>query len=211
MYASYYNTGYISATEPNNRLMQNLEPQIDPLRNILCRCKYNKSAVDNEEILTIPTANNNWTSNTQNKNIKDFTLLNWNPAFGWANGCSSPTLPDVKENFETNSKTISLSELPEKNPVDFGPKLWYCLHNAAKSYPENPTKLVIHRMKNFILGIPYIIPCESCYDHALEYILNNEKNLDEICKNKKNLVIFFIEFHNNVNKRIGKQIYKIID
>ena len=222
----FYSTGYISEREKRERKIQNIDTQEDPLRNILGRCKNIEKEVGIKDIGEIPTSVNGWRNEEP---ITSTRFLNWNPANGWSTGYT-----DVKEKKENliitsekkNTKEyfngaggntgsvefISISESPDKDATIFGPKLWYCLHNAAKAYPETPTKLVQTRMKNIILGIPYLISCASCYEHSLAYIDNlDECNLNAACSTRKNLIIFFVEFHNHVNIRLGKKIYKVID
>jgi hypothetical protein len=229
----FYNTGYISDREKNERKIQNIDTQEDPLRNILGRCKSIekennrlKDVIDPKgrpiQSVDVPSSENGWKTEER---ITSTKYLNWNPASGWSNGYadkkenftfSSTDSIDrpfgSKENFESEiSYEISLSELPNKDATVFGPKLWYCLHNAAKAYPDSPTKLVQDRMKNVILGIPYLIPCDSCYEHSLSYIDKlDECKLNNICSTRINLIVFFVEFHNHVNKRLGKKIYKIV-
>ena len=214
----FYNTGYIPDREKKERKIQNIDTQEDPLRNVLGRCKNVEKENRLKDVIDVPSSENGW--KTEEK-ITSTKYLNWNPASGWSNGYA-----DKKENFTFSSKeyfeskagnemstgTISLSESPNKDATVFGPKLWYCLHNAAKAYPDSPTKLVQDRMKNVILGIPYLIPCDSCYEHSLSYIDTLEEyKLNNICSSRKNLIIFFVEFHNHVNRRLGKKIYNIVD
>ena len=218
----FYNTGYISDREKNERKIQNIDTQEDPLRNILGRCKNIEKENILKDVIDVPSSENGWkteeriTSTAKSgRPVGSTKYLNWNPASGWSNGYA-----DKKENFTFSSKEnfdnetgneISMSELPDKDATVFGPKLWYCLHNAAKAYPDSPTKLVQNRMKNVILGIPYLIPCDSCYEHSLSYIDKlDECKLNNICSTRKNLIVFFVEFHNHVNRRLGKKIYKIV-
>ena len=228
----FYNTGYISDREKNERKIQNIDTQEDPLRNILGRCKNVekenrlKDVIDPKgrpiQSVDVPSSENGWKTEER---ITSTKYLNWNPASGWSNGYADKkenfTFSSTdsigrpfgsKENFENETgNEISMSELPNKDATVFGPKLWYCLHNAAKAYPDSPTKLVQDRMKNVILGIPYLIPCDSCYEHSLSYIDKlDECKLNNICSTRKNLIVFFVEFHNHVNKRIGKKIYTIV-
>jgi len=219
----FYNTGYISDREKKERKIQNIDTQEDPLRNILGRCKNVekenrlKDVIDPKgrpiQSVDVPSSENGWKTEER---IKSTKYLNWNPASGWSNGYADKKENftfSLEENFENKAgDEISVSELPDKDATVFGPKLWYCLHNAAKAYPDSPTKLVQDRMKNVILGIPYLIPCDSCYEHSLSYIDKlDECKLNNICSTRKNLIVFFVEFHNHVNRRLGKKIYKIVD
>jgi hypothetical protein len=116
-------------------------------------------------------------------------------------------LPDApkKETFYVDAEEdySAKGNLPEV----FGPKLWFCLHNSAHYYPENAAPTYAERMKNIIIGLPVLIPCLTCKEHATAYIEEKKHTLMEVCKSRKTLVRFFIDFHNFVNQRLGKKIY----
>jgi hypothetical protein len=91
-----------------------------------------------------------------------------------------------------------------REPEVFGPALWFTLHNGAMRYPEEASPIVAEKMKSFILGLPYMVPCENCQSHAISYIEKHYDELSEVVKGQKNLFKFFFDFHNYVNKRLGK-------
>ena len=90
------------------------------------------------------------------------------------------------------------------NPSKWGPSFWYILHNAAAHYPENASRICAERIKGFILGIQYMLPCKSCSNDAMIYINSRSSELDEICKSRQKLFDFFYQFHNYVNTKTGK-------
>ena len=91
-----------------------------------------------------------------------------------------------------------------KDPRVWGPAFWFTLHNGASRYPEKASPVCAHHMKGFILGMPYMIPCDKCHDHARAHIEENYHRIDEIVSGKEHLFNFFVSFHNYVNKRYGK-------
>ena len=103
------------------------------------------------------------------------------------------------------------------DPEVWGPSFWFTLHNGASKYPISASPLVIERMKGYILGIPFMLPCIACKVHATNHIEKHKKDLDRICSGRDNLFKFFVDFHNIVNKRYNKPIvsyeeaYKIYD
>lgn len=99
-----------------------------------------------------------------------------------------------------------LKNVNKADPTIWGPTLWFNLHNGAASYPISASKLTKERMKGYIEGLPYIIPCKDCQMHASDYIGKNKDNLDFICSTRDNLFKFFVDFHNEVNKRKNKKI-----
>jgi len=90
------------------------------------------------------------------------------------------------------------------DPRVWGPALWFSLHNGAARYPIKASPFFAERMKGFILGLPVMIPCEKCQDHATAYIEENYHRINEIVSGKEQLFNFFVSFHNYVNKRYGK-------
>lgn len=109
-----------------------------------------------------------------------------------------------KENIEMEWEDVV--GLPLSDPSVFGPPLWFTLHNGTHKYPEQASKITAERMKGFILGIPYILPCENCMEHARAYITSKYNELDDICSGKQKLFRFFVDMHNYVNKRYNKPI-----
>ena len=100
-----------------------------------------------------------------------------------------------RERYQTN-----------RSPEVWGPPFWFTLHNGALNYPSLANPLCIERMKNFIIGIPVMIPCETCKEHATAYIESNKDFLDYICASRDKLFKFFVDFHNYVNIRLKKPV-----
>lgn len=124
--------------------------------------------------------------------------LNWGNDFITMNQISS----------DNNKKSVPI---PINNSVGdpkvWGPPFWYTLHVSAAHYPLNPSSIVQERMKQRILAIPYEIPCAVCRPHASAFIENNRDNLDKIVSSRENLIKFYVDFHNQVNKRYGKPLW----
>ncbi len=129
-------------------------------------------------------------------------------------GISEPYIPPPSElpqvqqvqhtpvtNMVWQNKTV---DMDTRDPEVFGPALWFTLHNGAIRYPEEASPIVAEKMKGFILGLPYMVPCENCQSHAISYVEKHYDELSEVCKGQKNLFKFFFDFHNYVNKRLGK-------
>lgn len=97
------------------------------------------------------------------------------------------------------------------DPKTWGPKLWFSFHNGAAKYPSNPSPIIKNNMKNFILGIPVILPCEKCKEHANQFIESNYNNLDNIVSSRDNLFKFFFDFHNYTNRKTNKPEMSYVD
>jgi hypothetical protein len=103
-----------------------------------------------------------------------------------------------------NVTSPNVTSLDVTSPDVWGPMFWFTLHNGAINYPEYATGHYKKRMTGFIKGIPYMIPCKKCKEHATQYIEDHKDRLDSITSSRKNLFEFFFQFHNVVNKRLNK-------
>ena len=117
---------------------------------------------------------------------------------------------NVSQNIEKedDNKTVIIYEnklLNGVNPLIWGPSFWFTLHNGSLRYALKPSPILKERMKQFVLNIPIMIPCEKCADHAQFYIESHYDKIDEIVSSKSNLFEFFWKFHNEVNSRLNKQ------
>lgn len=89
--------------------------------------------------------------------------------------------------------------------VIWGPTIWNSLHLIGENYPQKPTKNKIIACKQFINGLPYMLPCGECGYNLLQFI--NSNNINNICKSRKNLRKFFVDSHNNINRQLNKSIW----
>jgi hypothetical protein len=112
--------------------------------------------------------------------------------------CDKPYATNLNAKWETVEYSTS------EDPNFWGPALWFSLHNGAAGYPEEATKICASKMKGFIIGLPYILPCGKCADHSRAYIDSKMHKLDEICSSRALLFDFFVDLHNSVNERYGK-------
>ncbi len=93
-----------------------------------------------------------------------------------------------------------------KNPKLWGPSLWLFLHISSINYtPDSPER--VKMCKEFILALPYMLPCNKCSEHAKQYVADHKGKLDTICFSRENLFKFYVDFHNYVNTRFNKRPY----
>lgn len=110
---------------------------------------------------------------------------------------------------ESTNTTISMTHRSKKNedkraPAVWGPSFWYVIHIGSVNYPLRPTLDDMIGMNHFIWGLPHILPCVSCKTHATEYLQSNLTKIEEALKNSDMLFVFFVDFHNYVNMKLGK-------
>lgn len=122
---------------------------------------------------------------------------------------------NINDNINDNSKKETELKLKwntkeyanTSDPNTWGPAFWYTLHNGAAKYPKKASEIHKKLMKNFILGIPIMLPCQACKMHAFEYIQKAELDgiLDNVVSTKIELFKWFVDFHNDVNIRYNKK------
>lgn len=149
-------------------------------------------------------------------NNKDISAMNYVPfQYNQNNSHTENYNQNQKQNYtnieKLDDKKLEITYKTKKvkspsSPDVFGPPMWFTLHNGASKYPDNPSPIIKQRMKYFIIGLPVMIPCTNCREHATSYIEKNIPDLDIICSNKNNLFNFFVDFHNYVNERLNKPL-----
>lgn len=92
------------------------------------------------------------------------------------------------------------------DPMVFGPPTWAYLHISTAHLPEIVSPMVIKHIKNSIIAVPLMVPCEKCTIHMGNYI---ESRMKDITKAKTGSELFkiTIDMHNFVNKRLGRSQY----
>nr|UOX61108.1 MAG: sulfhydry1 oxidase Erv1-like protein [Diabrotica toursvirus 3a] len=100
-----------------------------------------------------------------------------------------------------------MDKYKSQDPNVWGEKYWFFLHSIAANYPENPSLLHKEVVANLIKGLPLLLPCRECATHAFNYIKHYIDDMDLIVENRKELELFFENFHNAVNIRIHKPVY----
>ena len=80
-----------------------------------------------------------------------------------------------------------------------GNKCWNFLHTLAEGFPPLPNKDEIEAFKIFMDKLADIYPCRRCKFHMKEYFARFPP-----FPSKR----YLCNFHNNVNLRLGKNIFK---
>lgn len=91
---------------------------------------------------------------------------------------------------------------------DWMTKFWNMINDISINYPEYPTLTDIQGMKNFILSLPTIIPCQTdlCNNYIKNFIDRNRDNLDAIVSNRSVLYGFLHDFYQDINQKFGSEI-----
>lgn len=94
-------------------------------------------------------------------------------------------------------------ECPPNSP-ELGKSSWNLLHSMAAWYPDSPSTEDQTLMVNFFSGIARFYPCTWCAADFTEKI--KEKPVQ--AKSREDLCIWLCEQHNQVNTKLGKQMFK---
>jgi len=92
-------------------------------------------------------------------------------------------------------------------PNIWGPAGWTFLHSITFQYPEEPTDLDKRKYFTFFNSLKNVLPCPTCREHY-------EKNFENIqirLSNRKELIEWLIDIHNEVNRISGKKEYSYDD
>jgi len=110
-----------------------------------------------------------------------------------------------------NPKPVITNVLIKKNPERYdnksywGTPTWYLFHGIAANINENFYNKNASIILDFIKKVCSNLPCPYCRSHAVNYMANIYLiNLQT--REKFELMLF--EFHNSVNRRIGKAIFQ---
>ena len=92
------------------------------------------------------------------------------------------------------------------DPKYWGKCGWIFLNSVALTYDDT----LKDKYKQFILTLPYILPCKKCGYHLKESI-NKIKNIDNILKNKETFITWLLEIRNNICKEQNRDTKTIND
>ena len=82
------------------------------------------------------------------------------------------------------------------DPNFWGPSIWRTIHSVAYESDKLASE---NTFSNLIYELSFVLPCETCRNHMQNYLKDHP-----IPQN--NFFIWSVEFHNQVNIRLGKPI-----
>lgn len=108
---------------------------------------------------------------------------------------------------------MSMDPLPSRSdfthtsdPEFWGAAAWRFLHVGAAYVPEQVPRDQSRRLQGFLLGLPDMVACPTCQNHARAFVDAHKDELPSITRTRTNLFRFLVDFHNYVNKRQGKRL-----
>ena len=108
-------------------------------------------------------------------------------------------------------KKIAHPQMDLGKVENWGPNAWRYLHSTSLSYPKNPTANEKARMKAYLFEFAHFLPCKLCSNDFIKFLETRlaEINVDlqKELKSRENFVMFIIDAHNYVNKKLNKKVY----
>ncbi len=86
----------------------------------------------------------------------------------------------------------------------WGPSMWHCLHTISFNYPIKPSKKTKEQYYNYMKALNHVLPCRHCRDNYQKN-LKSVKFSKRVFKNRNTFSRFMYNFHEEVNKMLGKQ------
>jgi hypothetical protein len=137
------------------------------------------------QVNKIPMANNNINANTS---LSRMTKSN------------SVVLPSASSIVPLNTQDVGRSR--------WGPAIWYLFHTMAHKIKGSEFSRLKVEMLDIIQSICANLPCPACASHATEYM----KRLNySLINNKDDFKIYLCNFHNDVNRRKGIEMFPLIE
>lgn len=97
---------------------------------------------------------------------------------------------------------------PTTAKIIWGPPIWYFFHTIAHKIKESSYLSLKNDILMHIVQVCNNLPCPSCSKHASQYL----ESIDmKKINSKQDLKLMLFQFHNVVNKRLGKQEFSIIE
>jgi hypothetical protein len=87
---------------------------------------------------------------------------------------------------------------------EWGNATWYLFHTLSFKMKDEYFEVLKDEFLNICMKICANLPCPDCSEHATSIMKNLKR--DSI-KTKKDLQLFFFDFHNAVNRRIKKPLF----
>jgi hypothetical protein len=94
-------------------------------------------------------------------------------------------------------------EISSIDPIYWGKCGWIFLNSIALTYKIE----LKEKYKQFILMLPYVLPCKSCGLH----LKNNLDTLDKALENKESLLNWLLSIRNNIANEQKRKTNTLID
>jgi len=95
-------------------------------------------------------------------------------------------------------------------PYFWGPHYWKTIFSMCASYPENPDSNFIRTVKEYMISLQILLPCQLCRESYIKYgkQVDTELTNDNNYSSKDNFIKFIYKLRNKINEKLGID-YKI--
>ena len=107
---------------------------------------------------------------------------------------------------KVNIEDSTVKPSSENTKSRWGPSTWYLFHTLSQKIKPENFDTIKNEFLDMVKSICLNLPCPACAQHATQYMQNLNYNS---IKNKDDLKIFFLNFHNMVNERSKKPLLTI--
>lgn len=108
-----------------------------------------------------------------------------------------------------NTRVRLMPKLTGVSTEIWGPKAWGFLHAISFRYPEeNASKQKRLSVYQLLTSLEKLLPCERCRKHFAVYMKDTSTGIagasSRHLRNRLSFATWMVDFHNAVNKRLGK-------
>jgi hypothetical protein len=111
-------------------------------------------------------------------------------------------------NTVTDKIIETQNQTNDNTRVRWGPSIWFLFHTLSYKIKDSEFSRLKIELLDLIKSICVNLPCPTCASHATQYIQRLNYNT---INNKDNLKMFFFNFHNDVNNRLGTTLFLLSD
>ena len=113
--------------------------------------------------------------------------------------------------LQTTRKTSPIKRetpapIDDKPKMKWGEPVWFLFHTLAEKVKQDQFPTLKEGIMNIIRSICNSLPCPICAEHATQYMKGIQ---DNSIRTKEELKLMLFNFHNEVNKRKGYDVFPL--
>ena len=103
------------------------------------------------------------------------------------------------------SSRINDLKYKKNNLETYGNLTWNFLHKTSLNYPIFPSNKHKEDMEKLLKSVATFFPCIICGNHWKKILENSD--MESILSNRNNLMLWLCNKHNEINIKIGKEVF----
>ncbi len=132
------------------------------------------------------------------------TRSNMSMSFSNVNGSTNTNYLSLQSVTRPPVSSV-VSAVADKRQL-WGKHIWLFIHGLLEKLKDTSFHIVKEGLIYHLKSICGNLPCPDCSNHANQYL--NKMDMNKI-QSKRDLVLYFFTFHNDVNKRKGYPLYPV--